>query len=84
MRKRITLGTIIVFITYLSLGIFFLSWGVWLYLSGYGTRPARLEYLMIIVGVFLIVVGIIVVLKQVFLSRSEEESKKKHSLSSKT
>jgi len=46
----------------LFVGWFFLYWGAWNYLSGYGTRPAGLEYLSMGFGVFPIIGGIIIAL----------------------
>ncbi|NIU84777.1 MAG: hypothetical protein GWN31_12775, partial [Candidatus Thorarchaeota archaeon] len=56
------LGEILSCTTLLFVGWFFLYWGVWNYLSGYGTRPAGLEYLLMGFGVFLIIGGIIIAL----------------------
>jgi len=72
MRKRdciavlgaIALGTIL-----LCIGFFLLCWGAWIYLSGYGTRPCGLEYLMMIFGVSMMIGGIIVVSKILFFAK---------------
>jgi hypothetical protein len=42
-------------------GCLFLFYGAWIYLSGYGTRPARLEFILIGLGVSIIIIGTIIV-----------------------
>ncbi len=63
MRKirKPTFGTILVFLISLSTGVFFLSWGVWLYLYGHGTRPAGFEFFFTVFGVFLSLMAIIII-----------------------
>lgn len=42
-------------------GCLFLFWGAWAYLSGYGTRPAGLEYMMMGFGVSILIIGTTIV-----------------------
>jgi len=68
-KSIIALGTIALDTILLYIGSFFLYWGTWNYLYGHGTRPAGLEYLMMVFGGSMIIAGIIVVLKLIaFLS----------------
>lgn len=57
---RIALGAIL-----LSIGSVFFYSGAWIYLSGRGTRPAGLEYLMMGFGGSMLIVGIVLVLELV-------------------
>jgi hypothetical protein len=55
------------------MGVLFFSWGIWVVLSGQGSRPAMLEYIAMAFGAFLIMVGIIVVVRQFHLSRQRRD-----------
>lgn len=78
MRKRewiVVLGTTALVIILFSIGSFFLYWGLWNYLFGYGTRPVGLENVLIFWGGGMVIIGIVIVLKLVaFLSRQRESS----------
>jgi hypothetical protein len=59
MRKRavaaIGMGIILFY------GCSSLFYGAWIFLSGYGTRPAGLEFLLMGLGVSIIIIGTVVV-----------------------
>ena len=76
MQKRkliIVSGAVALVTPVFYVGCFFLYWGVRVYLSGYGTRPAGLEYLTMVFGGSVIIIGIIGVLKLIpFLEELSE------------
>jgi uncharacterized membrane protein HdeD (DUF308 family) len=71
--QRIAFGTKIAVVICLFFGLFYLSWGAWIIFSGFGTRPAGIEYLLLIVGAIFVIVGIIVIFTLPFMSSPKEE-----------
>jgi hypothetical protein len=81
-RTRFTIAQKIVYAAFLCLGFFILLWGAWIHFSGLGTRPAGLEYLMMIVGAVFVIGVIIVILASAFMSPLNEEPQRKDTHSS--
>ena len=76
MKKRkliIASGAVALVTPVFYIGCFFLYWGAWNHLVLGGTRPAGLDYLMMLFGGFVVIVGIIGVLKLIpFLEELSE------------
>jgi len=72
-RTRFTIGEKIVYVAFLCLGLFFLLLGAWIHFSGLGTRPAGIEYLMMIVGAVFVIGEIIVILASALVTRLNEK-----------